>query len=56
MANRKSLGIIGFVLGAVTASIMVVGIMVVQAHLDGRLSLDEPQRSVASASLPTVVR
>jgi hypothetical protein len=55
MADRKSLGIIGFILGGVTATVMAIGLFVVTGHLDGRLSLDEA-RPVASASLPTVVR
>jgi hypothetical protein len=55
MADRTSLGIIGFILGAVTAAVMAVGVIVVQAHLDGRFTLDTAPRSVVSASL-TVLR
>jgi len=40
MADRKSLGIIGFILGGITAAVITVGIVVVQAHLNGRLALD----------------
>ena len=50
MADRRSLGIIGFVLGGVTALVMIVGATVVQQHLDGRLELDNA-RPVVSASL-----
>jgi hypothetical protein len=55
MADRRSLGIIGFVLGGVTALVMIVGATVVQQHLDGRLQLDNVH-PVVSASLPSVVR
>ena len=55
MADRKSLGIIGFVLGGITALVMIVGATVVQQHLDGRLQLDNA-RPVVSASLPSMVR
>jgi hypothetical protein len=56
MADRKSLGLIGFVFAGITAVVMATGILVVQRHIDGRLMLDESQRPVVSASLPTVVR
>ena len=55
MADRKSLGIIGFILGAVTAAVMLVGVVVVQSHIDGRLELDNA-RPLVSASLPMIVR
>jgi hypothetical protein len=55
MADRKSLGLIGFVFAGITAVVMATGILVVQRHIDGRLILDE-QRPVVSASLPTLVR
>jgi hypothetical protein len=41
MADRKSLGIIGFILGGITAAVITVGVVVVQAHLTGRLALDQ---------------
>lgn len=56
MADRTSLGIIGFIMGAVTAAVMAVGAFVVQGTLDGRFTLDNAQRPVVSASLPSVVR
>jgi hypothetical protein len=55
MADRKSLGIIGFIFGAVTAAVMMVGVIVVQGHVDGRLELDNA-RPLVSASLPMVMR
>jgi hypothetical protein len=54
MADRKSLGWIGFVFAGITAAVMATGILVVQRHIDGRLMLDE--RAVVSASLPNLVR
>ena len=65
MANRKNLGIIGFIMGGITAGItmggitagiMTIGLAVVQSHLDSRFNLDDANRRVLSASLPTVVR
>jgi hypothetical protein len=55
MADQKSLGTIGFILGAVTAAVMAIGAFVVTSHIDGRMTLDDT-RPVVSASLPTVVR
>ena len=55
MADQKSLGIIGFLLGGVTAVVMAIGVFVVTSHIGGRMSLDDA-RPVVSASLPTVVR
>lgn len=55
MADRKSLSIIGCILGAVTAAVMTVAMVVVQQHLDGRLQLDNG-RAVQSASLPSTVQ
>ena len=53
MADRKGLGLIGFMLGGVAAGIMVIGMVVVQAHVDGRLSLDDYRRPVVSSLPPT---
>jgi hypothetical protein len=54
MADQKSLGIIGFILGGVTATVMAIGVFVVASHVGGHMSLED--RPVVSASLPTVVR
>jgi hypothetical protein len=54
MADHKSLGMIGFILAGVTAAVMLAGVMVVQAHIDGRLELDQARPVLAA--LPTVVR
>jgi len=55
MADRKSLGIIGFILSLVTAAVMLVGVVVVRSHVDGQLELDDA-RVLVSASLAPVVR
>ena len=55
MADSKSLGIIGFLMGGVTALVMLVAATVVMSHLDGRLAIDS-DRALVSASLPAVVR
>ena len=42
MADRRSLGIVGFVFGSVTAAVMLIAVMVVKQHVDGRLTLEAP--------------
>ena len=56
MADRKSLNIIGLMLGGVTATVMTIGVFVVSSHLDGRFTLDEVRPPIASVSLSKVVR
>ena len=34
MADRRSLGIVGFVFGSVTAAVMLIAVMVVKHHVD----------------------
>jgi len=55
MPDRKRLGIVGFVLIGATAVVMGVSIFVVQGHMTGRYSLDEPRPPV-SASSPAIAR
>ena len=54
MADTKSLWILGFILGAITAAVILLAGAVVHAHVDGRFTLDEahPQIAAASASIP----
>jgi hypothetical protein len=56
MADRKSLGFIGFMFGGITVAVMVMGLFVVRSHVDGRIMFDDGARPVVSASLPTLVR
>ena len=56
MADRRSLGIVGFVFGGVTAAVMLVAVMVVKHHVDGRLILDQARPSVVAASGLSLIR
>jgi hypothetical protein len=55
MADRRSLGILGFVFGGVTAAVMLVAVMVVKHHVDG-MTLDEVRLPVIAASAQTIIR
>ena len=56
MADRRSLGIVGFVFGGITAAVMLVAVTVVKNHVDGRASLDQARPSVMAASTQAVIR
>ena len=56
MADRRSLGILGFVFGGVTATVMLIAVMVVKNHIDGRLTLDTGRAAVVVAAAQTVIR
>ena len=53
MADRRSLEILGFVFGGVTAAVMLVAVMVVKNHIDGRLTLDAGPAPIVVAAAPT---
>jgi hypothetical protein len=55
MADRRSLGIVGFVFGGVTAAVMLVAVMVVKHHVDG-MTVDEVRLPVIAASAQSVIR
>jgi hypothetical protein len=55
MADRRSLGLVGFFFGGVTAAVMLIAVMVVKNHVDGRLSLDGA-RTPIMASVQTLIR
>lgn len=55
MADRRSLGLVGFFFCGVTAAVMLIAVMVVKNHIDGRLSLDGVHMPVV-ASVQTVIR
>ena len=40
MADRKSLGMLGLMFCGVTAAVMLIAVLVVKNHIDGRLTLD----------------
>jgi hypothetical protein len=56
MADRRSLGILGFVFGSVTAAVMLIAAMVVKHHVDARAALEAQPAKVIVASAPVVVR
>jgi hypothetical protein len=53
MADKSSLGILGFVFAAITAAVMLTALVVVRDHVQGRLVLDGAQ-TVASVSATSV--
>jgi len=55
MADRRSLGIVGFVFGGVTAAVMLMAVMAVKNQLDSR-ALDEARLPVIAASAQSVIR
>jgi len=56
MADRRSLGILGFFFGGVTAAVILIGVMVVQNHVAGRQTIDSTRLPMIAASAQTVVR
>ena len=42
MADHVGLGFLGFILGGVTAAVMLVAATVVISHADGHLALEPP--------------
>jgi hypothetical protein len=56
MADGKSLLILGALLGAITAVVMLVAVALVQAHVDGRLTLDDVDRQTAALSSSALIR
>jgi hypothetical protein len=56
MADRRSLGIVGFVFFSVTAAVMLIAVIVVKHHVDGRLTLDGARMPVIAASAQSVIR
>ncbi len=54
MADRRSLGILGFVFGGVTAAVMLIAVIVVKQHVDARVTRGE--LPVMAASAQAVIR
>jgi hypothetical protein len=52
MADRTSLGILGFIFCAVTLAVLLTAAVVTKASIDGRLALGP----IMTASLPASVR
>lgn len=55
MADRRSLGIVGFVFGGVTAAVMLVAVMVVKHHMDG-MTLEDVRLPVVATATQSVIR
>jgi dienelactone hydrolase len=47
MADAKTLGLVGFAMGGVTALVMLLAFLSVKSHLDGRSSFEAPSAVVA---------
>ncbi|HMJ27718.1 MAG TPA: hypothetical protein VK512_03265 [Xanthobacteraceae bacterium] len=58
MADRKSLNVIGLMLGAATMMVMMVGAFVVSDHVSGRLHLESGSgvKPVLSRTLNSILR
>lgn len=54
MADRRSLGLVGLFFGGVTAAVMLIAVMVVKNHVDGRLTLES--RPVVTAAAQSFIR
>ena len=50
MADRRGLGILGFVLGGVTAAVMLIAVFVVKQHVDSGAALDAHLPMLAASS------
>lgn len=49
MADRRSLGLLGFLFAGVTAAVMLTAAMVVKHHMDARVTLDARAPAVVAA-------
>jgi hypothetical protein len=56
MSDSKSLLILGAILGAITAVVMLVAVALVQAHVDGRLALEDGNHQTAALSSSALIR
>jgi hypothetical protein len=56
MADRRSLGILGFFFCGVTAAVMLIAVMVVKSHVDGRMTLEGARQPVLAAVAQTLIR
>lgn len=56
MADHRSLGIVGFFFGGVTAAVMLIAVLVVKNHVDGRLTVDGARMPVIAAAAHSIIR
>ena len=48
MADRAGLGFVGFILGGITAAVMLVAVTLVIGHIDGSLAIDAAPTQMAA--------
>ena len=48
MADRAGLGFVGFILGSITAAVMLVAVTLVIGHIDGSLAIEAPPTQIAA--------
>jgi len=48
MADRAGLGFVGFILGGITAAVMLVAVTLVISHIDGSLAIDAAPTQIAT--------
>jgi hypothetical protein len=56
MADRRSLGMLGVMLCGVTAAVMLIAVVVVKNHIDGRLTLGAVQAPVVASVAQSLIR
>jgi hypothetical protein len=56
MADRKGLGILGFMFGGVTAAVMLIAVVVVKNHIDGRLTVDAVKAPLMASAAQSIIR
>jgi hypothetical protein len=56
MADRRTLGIVGFFFCGVTAAVMLIGAVVVKNYVESRQTVDSARQPVIAASAQIVVR
>ena len=56
MADRSSLGMVGYIFGGVTLAVMLIAFLVVKGHLDGRYALGGAEQPIVAASVPSMIR
>lgn len=47
MADRSGLGVVGYILGGITALVMITAITVVVGHVEGRLAIESTPIALA---------
>jgi len=53
MADKNSLGILGFLFGSITLAVTVIAFLVVRDHVDGRLQLESAAMAPQLVSMST---